>query len=468
MFEKNNENSEDSAGNSAIIIVLDGLHSAFSGPYGNSWISTPQWDRFACDSMVFDRYYVNSLDLNRIYGAYWCGLHPGDELLSPESKHEEESPCVHLPKELREQGYRTILITDDSRISYGLYTDGFSEIHLLETPEIQELPTDIEETQFYRVFASALDRIPRSEPYFLWIHLRGFGGNWDFPMDFRMEYVDEGDPPPYPGTKQPVFDYRLLQKSRNPQEPTDPDPDELRSVVESYAGGITLFDEILGGFLESLSEIRGASDSLIVLTSSRGFSMGEHRFIGFPEPDSQAGRGNSSLLWGENIHLPLMMKFPDGSGKMNRSSALVQTNDVFATLADWFGLAPFAGFPEHRNFREEIDEEKPIEKIAEETLQFRSLLAIISGERDSVRDYLLILESGDSGPRGFGMVSEDWFFHRTVQYGEFSEQNAISRLYVKPGDRFEVNQVADRCEDVVESFENILNGICKIKVKNGE
>ncbi|MCL2305966.1 MAG: sulfatase-like hydrolase/transferase [Planctomycetaceae bacterium] len=390
----------------AIVLVVDGLHAGFVGAYGNSSVMTPALDRFACDALLCDRYYADTLDLARLYREFWYGI-------SPEEPEEETPPLFpSLPKRLEEKGYRTILLTDDPEIAYSLYADGFSEVHNMDHLPPAQPVASLEETQFFRMFATIVDlATEKDEPYFLWCHFKGFSGPWDFPMEYRNEYTEEEDPPPYNGVAVPRLDDR---------EQDEPDPDERQSVVEAYSGGVTVLDEAFAGFLESLTSGPG-ENTLTVFTAARGFSLGEHRLIGLPAPED---------IWGENLHLPLMLRLPEQLDKqmMVRSTALTQPCDLFATLAEWFELSV-------------------------NDTEGKNLLRLLDDEDAPLRKEIRI--QGDATISA--VMQSDWFFRIRVETDEFQEERRRIELYAKPGDRYEVNEIADRCEEIVEQMKNEKN-----------
>ena len=393
----------------AIVLVVDGLHNGFPGAYGNSDAVTPSLDRFACDSLLCDRYYADALGLSLLYRGFWYGIPSGE----PETETVPALPG--LPRLLKEKGYRTILLTDEQDVAYGLYADWFTEVHRI-APAASEHPAfSLEETQFFRMFATIIDLVEEKDgPYLLWCHFKGFSGPWDFPQEYRDEYAEEGDPPPYAGTAVPRLDNR--------DGKTGPDPDERQSVVEAYSGGVAVLDEAFAGFLELLTGGELGENTLTVFAASRGFSMGEHRLIGLPEPGD---------LWGENLHLPLLVRLPDqrDERRMIRTSSLVQPNDIFATLLEWFGLS--AG-----NFDDDRTGKSLLQLLADETASFRKEIRI----------------TGDTTIAA--VMQSDWFFRLRTEPDEFRENRPRIELYAKPGDRYEVNEVADRCGEIVEQMKN--------------
>ena len=232
-------------------------------------------------------------------------------------------------------------------------------------------------------------------------------------MEYRDEYREEGDPEPYSLTAVPQIDYRSGE--------ADVDPDVLRSVEEAYIGGITALDESLAGFLESLQQGNFDANTLCVFMASRGFSLGEHGFVGPGEPGD---------LWAENLHLPLLLRLPEQNDdqRMLRTSALAQPNDLYATLAEWFAISDVT----------------PSENDRDGTSLFR----FFADEETSIRERIDI--TGDS--QICGVMQPDWFFRIHAEQDEHRESNYRVELFAKPDDRYEINEVADRCEDIVEDF----------------
>jgi len=110
--------------------------------------------------------------------------------------------------------------------------------------------------------------------------------------------------------------------------PADYDPDELLGVAQAYAGQVTLLDTCLGAFLDFFDGLPIADETLLTLTSARGFPLGEHGRVG-PCDDA---------LFGELAHVPWMMRFPDAAGAGARRPSLVEPADLWATLLDWWNI----------------------------------------------------------------------------------------------------------------------------------
>jgi hypothetical protein len=123
---------------------------------------------------------------------------------------------------------------------------------------------------------------------------------------------------------------------------------------------------------------------------------------------------------------------PKSHGKLRRSQALVQPCDLYFTLAELLGAVPsvsgFAG-PAAGGFG-------------------RSALSLLNG-RSAWRDRALVAGAG-----GTGIRTPAWYLVQDLAGDPDATTNDEAdpqpRLYAKPDDWWEVNDVADRCPDIVE------------------
>jgi arylsulfatase A-like enzyme len=181
------------------------------------------------------------------------------------------------------------------------------------------------------------------------------------------------------------------------------DPDELLVYTQAYAGQVALLDTCLGGFLEVLDERPAAHKTVLALTAARGFPMGEHLRLG---PCDEA-------LHGELAHVPLLLRFPDRLGAMARSQALVEPADLWATMLDYWRVAGPPPSPTGISLM-------PL--VREETIATRQRLVLAGpGQQRAIR-------------------TPAWYLRKTES----------PELYAKPDDLWEVNNVAVRCQEVVD------------------
>ncbi|MGW8256344.1 MAG: sulfatase-like hydrolase/transferase [Thermoguttaceae bacterium] len=372
----------------AICLVIDRLHAGCLGAYGNTWIETPAVDLLASQSFLFDQMLIDSPDLTRLYRSYWQGCHA----LCPDGL-ELEKPL--LAASLRASGVTTALVTDEPLVArHGLAGD-FDEIIEIDPPWECRVASEIEQTHFARCFLRIIDWLQSApEPFMLWCHLGGLGTIWDAPLSFRRAYCDEGDPeaPQIAETPEQILGENY-------------DPDEVLGLMQCYAGQVSLLDSCVEAFLTFLDDLPVAKQLTLALTSSRGFPLGEHDRIG---PCDEA-------LYGELVNIPLILRFADGLGAAARSQALIEPADLWAAFS------------------------RQLQNGVESTSAPRAdLISLARGDVLSLRDRLCVAGSA----RRRGLRTPAWYLRSADE----------AELYVKPDDRWEVNNVSSRCLEVVEGL----------------
>ena len=386
----------------SISLVFDRLHSGCLGAYGNSWIETPAVDQLASQSFLFDQMLIDTPDLGRLYRSYWQGRHALCQNASSGG-----SPS--LPAILREHGVTTALLTDDPQIARHPLAIDFDELLEIDPPWECRTAADVEHTHLAQCFLQIIDWIQSApRPFMLWCHLTGLGTTWDAPLSFRRAYRDPSDPEPPQNADVPELTL-----------PKDNDPDELLGIMHSYAGQVSLMDTCLEAFMEFMKDLNGADETLLTMTSSRGFPLGEHRRVG---PCGEA-------LFGELLQAPLMLHFPDGLGAAARSQTLVEPADLFPTFLQWWNIKNSSVLP-----------------------TALSLMPVVRQEIHMLRDRLCVAGLGTER----AIRTPAWYLRSADE----------SELYAKPDDRWEVNNVTNRCLEVVECLQDSL-GQYELAIHNG-
>ena len=172
--------------------------------------------------------------------------------------------------------------------------------------------------------------------------------------------------------------------------------------------------------LDTVDTVGGAERWLVSLLGARGFPLGEHRRVGGVDP----------RLYGEQLHVPWLIRFPDAAGRLARSGQLTTHLDLSPSLVDSIDGA---------NVRR-------LAASARQCMAGRAHCHELGGHR-AIRtaDWCLRQNAdpptADAGTRGW----------RRVAIG--------CRLFVRPDDRWEANDVAKLCPDLVESLSKRLERI---------
>ena len=145
---------------------------------------------------------------------------------------------------------------------------------------------------------------------------------------------------------------------------------------------------------------------MLIVTSPRGYPLGEHRRVG---PCDNA-------LYGELLHVPLFVQFPDRSSALTRCRQVVQPTELYSLVAET------CGWP--------INSETPASVILRE----------LTGDLDAASGVGCAV-----GPAQRAIRTSAWFMR------ELATDNGPQReLFAKPDDRWEANEVSSRCSDIIE------------------
>lgn len=363
------------------------------GAYGSTWVQTPAMDRLAADGFAFDQFHVDSLQIESLYRSCWFGRHA---LVDDDAT---SLTTRSLPAIIGEYGARTVLASDDPTTVSLPGADGFQERLLLPEPLRIEPARAVEGAHLARCFAQIIQKVESLDrPFFLWCHLSSLGRVWDAPWEMRSQYAEADDPDP--PTEADV-----------PCRPMDvgEDPDLLLGITQAYAGQVSLLDLCIGALRDALAETGLEQDTAMALVGLRGLALGEHRHVG-PFEDR---------LDGELVHVPLIVRLPDSATASARSHELVQPPDLHPT---WIKILT--------------------EQSLAPQLAAADLTPLIQDDESRWRDRI-----GLRGLTGSRALRTPAWYLTTV---------GSSRLYAKPDDRWEVNDVADRHADVAERLSETL------------
>jgi hypothetical protein len=507
----------------AVVLVFDRLQPAFLGPYGGTACETPACNRLAAEGYVAEQCYADSAELESIYLSYWSGRHalqqtpqqisqqisqqtpqqtpqqtlgandviapteaPSTAMLcveklpveasSEDSTAIESSPAGRsLAERLEAAGIRTELLTDDPRIASHRWSEGFGNRLAIDHGAP---PTEAETAGAMRVaqvLAAAAERLeqwePDESPSLLWLHAAAWDDAWDAPYEFRQQWADPEDPIP------PAF-------SAPPQRDSGAaiDHDELLGYVQAYVGQVAAWDACLEAFLESFQASPLADNALLIVTSPRGYPLGEHGRVGDVAP----------LLFNEILQLPLFIRFPRGGCPLVRDQGLIQPADLYATLLDWFGVAPTPTAPESKEGTPSALATEPASAletttaaIPEAAILAAAIPALATFADDDVepdaqdiarfasatpwgRSLLTRAQALPDAPRRIAAATAPgqlvvrtphWLLRIAEASHATSPGGSRPELFVKPDDRWEANEVGSRCESDVQSLLTLANAL---------
>jgi arylsulfatase A-like enzyme len=409
----------------ALVITARGLQAGAVGAYGNTWLDTPALDRLAAGAVVFDWHFADRADAAGARRAWRTGRY---ELPAPgEGSAPAPADAADLMRALRDHDIHTCLIVDGSRPAPPDFEAGWDEVErVTATAEETALESAVSAAE------AALARLAGRDGWLLWVDLATPLPPWDVPDEFQAPYFEEA--PPDEDEEDEGDEAEEAEDEGEPAEeeefepilplpdpvagPIDPDDDILfERLQSSYAGAVSYLDAGIGQVLETLARTAG-EDVLIVVTVDVGQALGEHGVVGPVRP------------WphDEVIHLPLILRLPGGAGAGRRVAALTQAADLAPTLADAFGV-PLPSAHGH------------------------TLLPLARGQAEQVRDFACAgLEVG--GAVEWCLRTPDWALLLPAVPGADGKRGP--QLYVKPDDRWEVNNVLQHHLERAEAMEQTL------------
>jgi arylsulfatase A-like enzyme len=414
----------------AIVLSFDRLPVGFLSCYGNNWIATPNFDRLAFQSTVFDQHFADSPSVRANCSSWWTGRYGW------RSKN-DESNTLSLPKFFSDRGISFRLLVETNGVPVDNPARPFPIDHAELVPGEDGLHVDPEQTPFFRIVARAqrdvrLLRTSRREPWLLWLKSRGIPTPWLAPRNFASQFLDLADEQEDVETEVDEdacdvaaeedgavvelsgeqFDDLLRGMAQLPEERADRDALSSidRGLVRRVCGGyVALLDAALGRLLEQLDHDVATSPTLLVVTAGQGLTVREPGKL----------RNECDLLAEETVHSPLFIRLANAS-RCSRRQEIVQTVDLLPTLAEWFGV-----------------------DVSALPLDGQSLLPLARGETGSHRPGAIMIAS----PKITGIRSDDFYLvNRQID----GESDIERQLFAKPDDVWEVNDIAAQAPNVVD------------------
>jgi arylsulfatase A-like enzyme len=276
-----------------------------------------------------------------------------------------------------------------------------------------------------------LQRLPSAGSALLWLDLATLLPPWNAPQSFRNRHFGEAEDGADEGEAEAEEETELVPLTAPLAVTLEPcDETTFLRLQLSYAGIVTHFDALLGRLLDNLSRRKQLNGLLLVVTADHGLPLGEHGVVG----------GQRPWLHDELIHIPLMIRLPGAAEAGRRVAALTQPVDLMPTLLDAFGL-PLP--PAHGH----------------------SLLPLLRGEAREVRSYAAAgLQVGEAVE--WALRTPEWSFLLPVRPA-LGDRPRAPELYVKPEDRWEVNNVVQHHLDLAEHLEQTLRGFVEATRRPG-
>lgn len=272
-----------------ILVTVEGWGVNLAGCYGNSLLPTPSIDRLAAHGIVFDHFWMHSLELEPNLEAIIQGMIPSQWLVATDSR----------------RAMRVLRTQED-----------------LERLEVEVKP---DRESFEYLLSESLESWlqQRDQTPFLWIHSRGLYGPWDAPYELRKLMCDQDDPEPPTDLAMP--DVFLTEGY---------DPDTLFGYACGAGAQSQCIDQGVGLIQQTLKEFGIDQNCWVSIAGLLGFPLGEHRRVGFGNQSDSGDVASEKHPAGysERLHTPWIIRPAPQLDLGTRLESLVQPSDLGAWI----------------------------------------------------------------------------------------------------------------------------------------
>jgi iduronate 2-sulfatase len=356
-----------------LLICVDDLRPELKS-FGVDYVHSPAMDSLVASGRAFTRHYVQAPTCGASRYALLTGkygttgkLRNNDAIMSIAGQSDTEP--FSLPKQFRENGYRTVSIGKVSHYCGGLGGKDWADPEKVEMPgawDLSMMPTGPWKTpqKAMHGYADGKPRIPggtavqehkdgddftytdgwiarealsqmddlaaKKEPFFLAVGLMKphlpFAcpkAYLDLYKDVKLPAIPHPEKPTGLSTWHGSGEFFGNYLSDDPR--TDPTcADEMR---KSYLACVSYSDAQVAKILKKLDELKLSENTIVILWGDHGWHLGEHNVWG------------KHTLFEESLRAPLVIRYPGMKKSGVSSHAVVETVDIFPTICELAGVA---------------------------------------------------------------------------------------------------------------------------------
>ena len=351
-------NEKSSPPKSIVLISLDTLRADHLGCYGYEKETSPFLDSFARECTVFERAYSHAPSTLASHGVMLTSLYPALHRGEYSTQTALRSDVPTIAEILKGEGYTTVAFTGGGQLDREFKVDRGFDLY-------EQVERNFEKTV---TISSSWLQENKPGKFFLFLHTYQVHAPYEPPKKYRNLFTKG-----YAGPLSCPVDRPDIEKLENAGTLT---PEDVQYVKGLYNEEIRFTDDCLKRFIQWMKEHQLYDDSLIIITSDHGEEFGEHGVVGT----------HSHTQYEELLHVPLIIKWPQGRLQPGRISTLVRLADLLPTVLECVGLPSLPGavgtsvIPLVEEPRNAIDREcyGQMEKVVEESLNFDHWKVIVN------------------------------------------------------------------------------------------
>jgi arylsulfatase A-like enzyme len=331
---------------SIVLVSFDTLRADHLGAYGDARGLTPNLDAFARDAVLFERAYSQANATTASHTSLFTSRYPSELGVTTVDRMAGEG-APFLAEILRLYDYHTgssvagMQLSDEFGLARGF--DWHEETGPMGSLQYTAPPA-----------LSWLDSLEEEEPFLLFLHgydahdrylkPNPWGGAWTDPgyrgpaqaivqrtrrihnVALDWAFLDGHEPLWSLHHRIRIWDEAFRGEVRawaraNPGFVEPFGPRDTAYVQAIYAGAVAWSDAWFGWFMAGLEQRGLLDDCVVVVLSDHGEALGEHGYI-----------SHSMSTHDEELHVPLMIRHPDGRGAGTRVDSPVALLDLLPTL----------------------------------------------------------------------------------------------------------------------------------------
>ncbi len=332
---KGGDENQGAKAKRVILVVCDTLRADRLGCYGNTRGTSPCLDAFAASGSVYENAYAQSSMTMPSMAALLTGR-PVDEIgVGGGNRYHLAESVTTLAEVAQRSGLATGAVVSnfvlrepkhDALATRGI-AQGFD--HYDDEMDSKEANRRLRERVAPDTTAAALRWVDETvaagrDDFFLLTHFIDPHGPYTPPEEYVERFAQE-----HADATLLSFGDREVGPDEIPAYQVLGEEARAEVYVDRYEAEVAYVDEWIGALLDGLSERGLLEEALVVFTSDHGESLGEE----------SAWFTHGFSLHRSNIHVPLLIRFPSGSGSVpgTRVATAVQHLDVSATILDALG-----------------------------------------------------------------------------------------------------------------------------------
>jgi len=312
-----------------VLIGVDTLRADHLSCYGYPEQTSPRIDALAADGVLYRNMIAQSSWTKPSFATIFTSFYPSSHTaIHKASRLPQSAPT--LAEELQAAGYATGGFADNINIapSFG-FNQGFDTYIFMEPSYPLGASAAASQLAFYQALRQVYFRLAGDDVTVQHFYqdaetmnaaaLEWLGGHRDERFFLFIHYMDPHDPymkHPYDGTG-----YARASDQ-------NPDPAMAPTFSSLYDGEILYLDAHLGDLFDWLEQAGLYDDALIILTADHGEEFQEH-----------GGWWHGQTLYGEQILVPLIVKYPGQARAGAVEEDWARSLDIAPTILDVAGLA---------------------------------------------------------------------------------------------------------------------------------